>query len=510
MTPNKYYHYSPCRPPCQLKNEKNKINITIGNRHDITAKQKIDQEEDRRASTITATRGEDRGDGEMSRRRRVGQGGEGDGYGLAYYMLRGSAPGDDPPPPPEDGSMNAAIPDGNDGGGPMNGLTVYSLPPPPTAELNGLNVYALPPRPGHDPPPSTHPDQHDFVSEEKDYPDYSAASAAQHVANSTDAESHTPPSTTHVESPRMNVTYLRDGGNFDVFSLEDIHDKSSSEKDGFNQENPTRWLPTDDEVESAPRVPDGSESGGVGVIDCESNDGSFGYAAGDSGGVQVRYQYEVTEDVTMSDTGLAEILPEVERVITELLLPVFFGEECIDDEEEEEGRRRRMSRGHRANPRITDRRRRLTKVVGIDSRPDDFPLYGMGERKRWGMITHRPFLPYFPILPPVFLTCACPPHPLPPPPLPKYIYIRKRMRIPDTSRQRSMSRHRGRIDSVLPSQLQRRHARVGSAAVDSQRAEGGHGLYPHRTIPPRDTEAQVLGNELLAQGGNIPRITDSG
>ena len=185
----------------------------------------------------------------------------------------------------------------------------------------------------------------------------------------------------------MNATHLRDGGKFDVFSLEDYHAKSSSEKDGTNQDNPTRWLPTDDDgVESAPRVPDGSESG---VVDCESNDGSFGYnSPGDSGGVQVRYQYEVTEDVTMSDDGLVEILPKVENAITELVLPVFFGEECNveneeAEEEEEQARRRRrtrMMRGqHRAYPRTLDRRRRLTKVVGINSRPDDFPLYGKGE-----------------------------------------------------------------------------------------------------------------------------------
>ncbi|KAL3826782.1 hypothetical protein ACHAXA_000608 [Cyclostephanos tholiformis] len=307
-------------------------------------------------NVLTREVGRSPGDKERPRRW-VGQGqGEGEGDGLAYYMLRGSA---------------AATSDGDEGeAGPsqLTGLSAYSLSPPdppPGPTLTGLIVYSLPTRPADVDP--SHFD-HEVVSEEKDYTAHAAATATtattQYATNSTDPD---PSSPSRVVSPRMNVTHLRDGGNFDVFSLEEIHEKSSIEKDGINQENPTRWLPTDDEVEGAPRVPDGDEEG---AIDCETNDGSFGYS-GDYGGVQVRYQYEITEDVTKSETGLTEILPAVERRITELILPVFFGEECLD---KGDGRVRRKGwRGLRAP--TGDGRRRLTKVVGIDSRPDDFPLW---------------------------------------------------------------------------------------------------------------------------------------
>jgi hypothetical protein len=112
----------------------------------------------------------------------------------------------------------------------------------------------------------------------------------------------------------------------------------------------------------------------------------------------VRYQYEITEDVTaVTSAGLAGVLPALESAIASAMLPVFFGEECLDDggstegddgtvteegeDEDENGggtRRRRRRRGLRGTMGL--RAGDTAKVVGIDSRPEDFPLYDRGER----------------------------------------------------------------------------------------------------------------------------------
>ncbi len=101
----------------------------------------------------------------------------------------------------------------------------------------------------------------------------------------------------------------------------------------------------------------------------------------------MRYQYEITEDVTaVTSEGLDEVLPGLEGAISDAMLPVFFGEECIDgttegDDEDGGGTRRRRRRRRRRGLRGTMGLRAgdTAKVVGIDSRPEDFPLYDRGE-----------------------------------------------------------------------------------------------------------------------------------
>ena len=350
----------------------------------------------------------------MTRRRTLHLMDDGEGGDLAYYVLRdpagavvgGGGGGDDHHHPPNT-TMNDARVDG----------AIVALPPPPP--LSGLIIYSLP---GEEGLSDSIVDSDSDVVEGGTAAAAAAAAPQQHAKNSTGTDApHLPPPPDHpegghhVESPRLVVVVvddparLRTGGQLDVYSLEELHTKSSVEKDGdyMNQDDPARWLPPtttdDDEVEGAPRAPDDGSDGhsaGGGAV-CEGVDGRFGYSGG--GGAQGRDQYEITEDVTaVTSAGLAGVLPGLESAIASAMLPVFFGEECLDDggsmegddgtvteeggDEDENGggtrtrtkRRRRRRRGLRGTMGL--RAGDTAKVVGIDSRPEDFPLYDRGER----------------------------------------------------------------------------------------------------------------------------------
>jgi len=98
--------------------------------------------------------------------------------------------------------------------------------------------------------------------------------------------------------------------------------------------------------------------------------------------VILRYQYELTTRDVSNNILVEDILPSLEGGITDSLLPVFFGEECLDGKRigtrvERLGplvRGRRHLRGGYEQQQQEQGHRRLTKVVGIDSEPKDFPL----------------------------------------------------------------------------------------------------------------------------------------
>jgi len=184
------------------------------------------------------------------------------------------------------------------------------------------------------------------------------------------------------------------------------HQKTSAEKDAVNPNvAPERWMPPE-EIERAPPAPEdgparpgsqGEEAGmkeeiqrvnaapGGGDVDgggdgggndqaaaeeCKSVNGAYPISpAAKSSGVQVRYQYEVVQDVRPDDGGgielIKQIVPVLEEVITDALVPIFF-EGCGDRPSEDAVFTRRGLRGGRP------RRRLEGVVVGIDSAPVDF------------------------------------------------------------------------------------------------------------------------------------------
>jgi len=208
-----------------------------------------------------------------------------------------------------------------------------------------------------------------------------------------------------------------------------LHDKSSfngvqnggAHKNAENREEnrPIRWTPPEDskeEIQEAPRAPNTDDQyDSSGKINCKSSNGQYGNRIG---GVVVRYQYEITFEkrvLNSGEDGLNGVLPGVEHGMSDLLLPIFFHEECLridhddgndnvgttgrelttlsieegdKDEVEEaweefggvvlrpsapytsEGEGRGLLRGQH---------RRLNKVVGVDSAPRDFPLADKGE-----------------------------------------------------------------------------------------------------------------------------------
>jgi hypothetical protein len=139
-------------------------------------------------------------------------------------------------------------------------------------------------------------------------------------------------------------------------------------------------------------------------------DGKFGddRQSAKNGGVVLRYQYEVTQDLDGygsiinergerdgSDYLKSEVLPGLEGAIGDWLLPVFFGDEClkirIESDGDEEGVGDEEGSGIAAVEEVVGGRRRLmdheslrhrrleNKVVGLDVAPVDFPLAQGGE-----------------------------------------------------------------------------------------------------------------------------------
>lgn len=204
-----------------------------------------------------------------------------------------------------------------------------------------------------------------------------------------------------------------------------LHDKSSfngiqnggAHKNAENREEnrPIRWTPPDDteEIQEAPRAPNSDDEyyDSSGKINCKSSNGQYGNRIG---GVVVRYQYEITFEKRVlngGEDGLSGVLPGVEHGMSDLLLPIFFHEEClrIDHDDDvgttgrelltlsiEEGDKDEVeevwedfggvvlrpsapqtSEGGRGL--LRGQHRRLNKVVGVDSAPRDFPLADKGE-----------------------------------------------------------------------------------------------------------------------------------
>jgi len=190
-----------------------------------------------------------------------------------------------------------------------------------------------------------------------------------------------------------------------------IHHKQSQEKNGVNPEElPEIWKappapvntesPTPAPTEDVRRVnpaPDSStattDMGGKRV--CSSVDGSFGTQSSKNNGVVLRYQYELTQDLSDIDWNInsrgerdgsdylkSDVLPVLEGAISDWLLPELF-EECVREDSEgfvigEGGRR--LSDVVGSNSALDEKsgglrqQRRLSSVIGLDAEPVDFAL----------------------------------------------------------------------------------------------------------------------------------------
>jgi len=246
----------------------------------------------------------------------------------------------------------------------------------------------------------------------------------------------TPPSvspTTHLQSLHKTLKNYADHlKQLEKLHAGDIlHDKSSfngiqnggAHKNAENREEnrPIRWTPPDDSeegIQEAPRAPGSNDDqyyDSSGKINCKSSNGQYGNRIG---GVVVRYQYEITFEKRVlngsGEEGLSGILPGVEHGMSDLLLPIFFHEECLridhDDDNDNVGTTGRelttlsmqeegMDEVEEAweefggivlspsAPQTSEEggrgllrgHRRLNKVVGVDSAPRDFPLADKGE-----------------------------------------------------------------------------------------------------------------------------------
>lgn len=195
-----------------------------------------------------------------------------------------------------------------------------------------------------------------------------------------------------------------------------IHHKQSQEKNGVNPEElPEIWKappapvntesPTPAPTEDVRRVnpaPDSStattDMGGKRV--CSSVDGSFGTQSSKNNGVVLRYQYELTQDLSDIDWNInsrgerdgsdylkSDVLPVLEGAISDWLLPELF-EECVREDSEgfvigEGGRR--LSDVVGSNSALDEKsgglrqQRRLSSVIGLDAEPVDFALEQTGE-----------------------------------------------------------------------------------------------------------------------------------
>jgi len=180
------------------------------------------------------------------------------------------------------------------------------------------------------------------------------------------------------------------------------HQKYSKEQNAHNPPSPPPTPPPTNSltanptldirrVNPAPEVKDEGE-------ECKASEdgGYFGGSQGvgaRNGGVVLRYQYEVHESGSSAGHDYTrDILPKLEEAISDALIPVFF-EECLtnddDDDEQQRGRRRWLLEdglldglasqfGQSNNNMLRHNNRRLTKVVGIDAKPEDIPLRQQG------------------------------------------------------------------------------------------------------------------------------------
>ena len=271
---------------------------------------------------------------------------------------------------------------------PLNGLSVYSSPPPPSphehdeeesSTVTGLNVYALHPQ---------EEEQVKVVSSEAAESQHDAANV--HVKNTTtnSGNDDNSPPIHHIHSPHHIIndpSRLRDSDNdmdgirnFGMVDLdaEEVHIKFPIEKNGINQDNPIRYIPNDtgvegggggggegdeEEIEAVAKAPNEE-----GKVICQNVDGDYGSFMTD-GGVMVRYQYEVNID---SGVDINDVIPVIERRITDALLPVFFEDECLDEYSESSSLRAGVGGGG-----LRGGERRLQfKLSGIDMSPLDLPI----------------------------------------------------------------------------------------------------------------------------------------
>ena len=247
----------------------------------------------------------------------------------------------------------------------------------------------------------------------------------------TNSPSIITPPTTHLQSLHKTLKNYADHLKQleKLHAGEILHDKSSfngiqnggAHKNAENREEnrPIRWTPPDDtseeNIQEAPRAPDSDDQyyDSSGKINCKSSNGQYGNRIG---GVVVRYQYEITFEkrVLNSNEGLGGVLPGVEHGMSDLLLPIFFHEECLRIDHDDNGNDNVGATGRELttlpieeegmdeveqvweefggillspSPQTSEEggrgllrgHRRLNKVVGVDSAPRDFPLADKGE-----------------------------------------------------------------------------------------------------------------------------------
>jgi len=130
---------------------------------------------------------------------------------------------------------------------------------------------------------------------------------------------------------------------------------------------------------------DGDDGGSGEFIKCQAAEGVY-FGNGRTvrnGGVVLRYQYELIQELLDSGDGtgylVEDILPTLEGGISDALIPVFF-EECLNNVVVAEGGRFLQGGGLEVEQQNNMlRHRRLSKVIGIDAKPDDFPLGQQGK-----------------------------------------------------------------------------------------------------------------------------------
>eukprot|EP00986_Skeletonema_menzelii_P007492 scaffold2949_cov138-Skeletonema_menzelii.AAC.9 len=218
-----------------------------------------------------------------------------------------------------------------------------------------------------------------------------------------------------------NVKQL--GANVNV----EIHQKSSIEKDGYNDplRAPSNFLFYNPDAGGAADAETGNSNGGetiapprgndgptnqptyFGKRNCKATNGVFGDNRQErsGGGVTLKFGYELNTDATPGGpyqraSLYNEILPALEDAMTTVMLPAFFSDECMQISTSGSVTRRkargRFLRGGEhededevqlfsgfnleedEDPTLSyhHQHRRLNRVIGIDSDPMDFPLNG--------------------------------------------------------------------------------------------------------------------------------------
>ncbi len=201
-----------------------------------------------------------------------------------------------------------------------------------------------------------------------------------------------------------------------------IHQKTSGEKNGVNDPmrapsnfefyNPTAGEGAGNSNGGDPLAPPRGNDGptqqptSFGKRNCKAVNGSFGdnRQARSGGGVTLRFQYELSTDVTPGGpfqraSLYNEILPALEIASTNVMLPAFFSDECMRISASGSSSRRKRGRFLRGggegkedqvqlfngfdleeDPTFGNQHhRRLNRVIGIDSDPMDFPINGEGK-----------------------------------------------------------------------------------------------------------------------------------